>query len=250
MIGGSGYYASASAYSQDNLPETTSALPVVVSDVYAVQPNPANTLPVVVSDVYSVPANQANTLPVVVSDVYSVSANQANTTPGEIVVGDIYEVLKPYAETVVRLINAERAREGLAPLSVHPGLTSGASTRARECHCMPLQQYINHNRPNGKVWHTVFIEADLPTPSYGWAGENVARGYPTAAEAVSAWMASPSHRANIMTPEWVITGVGINRNSWYTVDVVQWFGSKPLSDALGERAGIINPKPCANAPER
>lgn len=40
------------------------------------------------------------------------------------------------------------------------------------------------------------------------AAENVAAGQPTPRDVVDAWMASDSHRANIMNPDFVDIGIG------------------------------------------
>jgi uncharacterized protein YkwD len=48
-----------------------------------------------------------------------------------------------------------------------------------------------------------------------WAiGENVARGYTSVSGVVSAWMASPSHRTNILNPKFVHAGLGRSGSYW------------------------------------
>ena len=51
------------------------------------------------------------------------------------------------------------------------------------------------------------------------AGENIASGQKTPAEVVAAWMNSPGHRANILSPTYNQLGVGLatsksGKNYW------------------------------------
>jgi len=70
------------------------------------------------------------------------------------------------------------------------------------------------------------MEDRLNAAGYRWqsAGENIAAGYSTAAQAMSGWMDSPDHRANILNTGFTELGTG------YAVDAsgrpyyVQVFG--------------------------
>lgn len=57
-------------------------------------------------------------------------------------------------------------------------------------------------------------------------GENIAYGYPTAKSVVRAWMASPGHRANILTRRYRQIGVGAARDSHGVMWVSQVFGRR------------------------
>lgn len=85
---------------------------------------------------------------------------------------------------IVSDINEVRVENGLSPLSVDESLAHCAEVRASEC-----AEVWSHTRPDGTEWWTV------DGLSYG---ENLARGFSTDEEVVEAWMASPSHRANIL----------------------------------------------------
>jgi uncharacterized protein YkwD len=70
---------------------------------------------------------------------------------------------------------------------------------------MAAKRYFNHKEPNGSV------PADRATRAgYRWrqVGENIASGQRTVAEAVSGWLDSPGHCANIMNPAFTETGAG------------------------------------------
>lgn len=111
----------------------------------------------------------------------------------------------PYVEQVVALVNAERAKEGLAPLSVDTQVQAAAQVRAVEC-----EQSFSHTRPNGSSFSTALKEQNV---SYRRAGENIAWGQRSPEEVVNAWMNSSGHRANIMNPNFTKIGVGYHQNT-------------------------------------
>lgn len=85
---------------------------------------------------------------------------------------------------VYDLVNEYRAENGLGALVVDESLSGGATIRARES-----SEVWSHTRPDGSDWWTV------DTRLYG---ENLGYGYDTASELVNAWIASPSHNANLL----------------------------------------------------
>ena len=97
---------------------------------------------------------------------------------------------KSYTQQVVDLVNAERAKEGLSPLTIDPKVEKAATVRANE-----IQSNFDHTRPNGSSFSTALTEQGV---NYRGAGENIAWGQRTPQEVVTAWMNSPGHRANIM----------------------------------------------------
>ncbi len=110
-----------------------------------------------------------------------------------------------YIEQVVKLVNIERAKEGLAPLSVDENVQAAAQVRAVEC-----EQSFSHTRPNGSSFSTALKEQNV---SYRRAGENIAWGQRSPEEVVTAWMNSSGHRANIMNANYTKIGVGYYQNA-------------------------------------
>lgn len=106
-----------------------------------------------------------------------------------------------YANQVLQLVNQERAKEGLKPLTSTPELQAAATKRAQE-----TVQSFSHTRPNGTQWSTVLKEYNVPNMR---SGENIAMGQRTPQEVVTAWMNSPGHRANIMNGSFGRLGVGV-----------------------------------------
>ena len=112
---------------------------------------------------------------------------------------------------VIRLVNAERAKQGLPALSTNRTINGAAQVRALE-----LPTLFSHNRPDGRSCFTALSEAGI---RYGAAGENIARGYPTPAAVVEGWMNSPGHRANILNENFTTIGVGYYEPGRYWVQM-------------------------------
>ena len=105
-----------------------------------------------------------------------------------------------YAVEVVRLVNEERAKQGLSALRMDAGVTAAAQVRARE-----IVSTFSHTRPDGRKCFTALDEAGV---RYRGAGENIAYGQSSPAAVVNAWMNSPGHRANILNANFTTIGVG------------------------------------------
>lgn len=116
---------------------------------------------------------------------------------------------------VLSLVNAERKKEGLSPLTWNDQVAKAASVRATE-----IQTSFSHTRPNGSNFATVLRENGV---TYRGAGENIAWGQKTPEQVVNAWMNSPGHRANIMNKNFTGIGVGYVQNASGTPYWVQLF---------------------------
>lgn len=110
-----------------------------------------------------------------------------------------------YIEQVVNLVNIERAKEGLAPLTIDKNVQRAAQVRAEE-----IVTSFSHTRPNGSSFSTALAEQNV---SYRRAGENIAWGQRSPEEVVNAWMNSAGHRANIMNSSFTKIGVGYYQNA-------------------------------------
>lgn len=110
-----------------------------------------------------------------------------------------------FIKEVVDLVNAERAKEGLKPLTIDTKVQAAAQIRAKEC-----EQSFSHTRPNGSSFATALKEQNV---SYRSAGENIAWGQRSPEAVMNAWMNSQGHRANIMNPNFTTIGVGYYQNA-------------------------------------
>lgn len=115
-----------------------------------------------------------------------------------------------YASEVLRLVNEERAKEGLAALTTNTPLINAANKRAEE-----TVKSFSHTRPNGTNFSTALAEYGV---DYRTAGENIAYGQKTPQEVVTAWMNSPGHRANIMNSKFNKIGIGVHQSN----GVIYW----------------------------
>ena len=134
------------------------------------------------------------------------------------------------AAEVVRLVNVERAKEGLAPLGTYDSLTKAAQIRAPE-----IVTLFSHDRPDGTSCFTAMDQTGAKKGAYTW-GENIAAGNATAAATVEQWMNSPGHRANILNAKFTHIGVGYQHSagSTYGHYWVQMFtGTSSVPDSPG-----------------
>ena len=126
---------------------------------------------------------------------------------------------------VLDLTNKARTAQGENALSLNEQLNQAALAKAVD---MFNDQYWSHNSPSGKTpW--VFVRG--VGYKYSAAGENLARDFGDAPSMVNAWMASPSHKANILQDKYKDIGIAVvdgKLNGIETTLVVQLFG-KPTA---------------------
>ncbi len=103
-------------------------------------------------------------------------------------------------QQALAIVNNKRASAGLGELEWNNGLEAAAQVRAQEC-----TQAFSHTRPNGTDWWTV--------NSNIMYGENLAYNYSNANSVVDAWMASPTHAANIMNGGYEPIGMAAYQSS-------------------------------------
>ncbi|WP_049945430.1 CAP domain-containing protein [Butyrivibrio sp. AC2005] len=109
------------------------------------------------------------------------------------------------AQAAFALVNQKRAAAGLGQLSWSDALTQAALVRAQE-----IVGTFSHNRPNGTAWYTVNSNIMF--------GENLAKLYNSGDSVVNAWMASPTHAANIMEAGFNTVGIAVyqaENGNWY-----------------------------------
>jgi uncharacterized protein YkwD/uncharacterized membrane protein required for colicin V production len=114
------------------------------------------------------------------------------------------------------LVNAERAKVGVAPLAVNAQLVAVARAHSTD---MYLRKYFSHVTPEGLSPADRLDKAGI---SYLDAGENLAYA-PDLATAHTGLMNSPGHRANILDPAFHHVGIGIISTTNYGIMVTQDF---------------------------
>lgn len=127
-------------------------------------------------------------------------------------------------EGIIRLTNLKREELGLPPLSNSPLLNEVAQRKAAD---MFAFNYWAHVSPSGRDPWSFFKEVGY---RYIYAGENLARDFMDSSSVVEAWMNSPTHRDNIVNPNYKEIGVAVvngTLNGVETTLVVQVFGTPP-----------------------
>lgn len=120
--------------------------------------------------------------------------------------------LSAQEQEVVRLVNIERQKAGLSPLSVSNKLSDVARLKSKD---MADNRYFSHTSP---TYGSPFDMMKQFGISYRTAGENIAKGYLSAESVVNGWMNSSGHRANILNPSFGTIGVG----AYKTGNTIYW----------------------------
>lgn len=125
-------------------------------------------------------------------------------------------------EELLNLTNAKRQEAGLAPLNLNTQLSQAAAGKAAD---MFAKGYWAHTSPDGKLPWDFIVGAGY---KYTVAGENLAKNFNDSRGVVDAWMASTTHRENLLKPSYRDIGFAIVNgalNGEETTLVVQMFGA-------------------------
>ena len=146
-----------------------------------------------------------------------IAANPQLRDPNRIYPGDVLTIptlsasVRASEREVVHLVNAERAKYGLAALSEDWELSRVARYKAQD---MRDRHYFDHTSP---TYGSPFDMIRAFGLHYRSAGENIAYGYRTPEAVVQAWMTSSGHRANILNASYTRIGVGYVASGNYWV---------------------------------
>lgn len=122
------------------------------------------------------------------------------------------------AVEILTLINKERSQYNLPPLIQNYTLSIAAEKKLAD---MQNRNYFAHASPSGLMpWD--FMES--ANYNFSFAGENLAQDYLSSAEVVKAWMVSPTHRKNILNPNFQDTAIAIATTDH--ILIVEFFGSR------------------------
>ena len=125
------------------------------------------------------------------------------------------------ASEIVDLTNSERRNGGLTEVQANARLMQAAQLQADQVASLRRLEHV-------------LSDAAYPAPAdrlaaagYTWRayGENLASGQRNASQAVTGWMNSPGHRANIMNSMFTEIGIGYATDSTGRPYYVQVFGT-------------------------
>ncbi len=129
--------------------------------------------------------------------------------------------LKSFEDEVLRLVNEERARNGLQTLKANWQAARVARIKSQD---MINNKYFGHTSP---LYGSPFKMLESYGLRFSAAAENIAKGQRTAQEVMNAWMNSPGHKANILNKSFTELGVGAAKDSNGTLYWTQLF-LKPI----------------------
>lgn len=151
----------------------------------------------------------------VVEENQGAAEEETGKTEEEIAVDSSTEEAK-----MLQLINQERAKAGVAPLTMDSRLVKAARMKSQD---MIAKNYFDHTSPTYGNPFTMMTNLGI---AYGYAGENLA-GNPSLEGAHESLMGSPGHRKNILNPHYTHAGIGIIEGGPYGKMFTQLFISKP-----------------------
>ena len=116
---------------------------------------------------------------------------------------------------LVRETNTIRALHDLMPLKENPTLNLVASDK---CQDMVKRNYFEHVDPDGKEVYEIFKARGL---EYKIAGENLAYNYNKTLTVIGEWYKSPTHRKNLVEPQFTEVGhaICLDKNYFKIVQV-------------------------------
>ncbi len=123
---------------------------------------------------------------------------------------------------ILRLVNDERKRGGAPALKSSQRLVLASRGHSYD---MALRNYLGHNGPAGDTPAERVRGVGVDSAALG---ENIYMDRDTdraklAERAVKGWLNSPEHRANMLSPDFATTGVGIARAADGTAYITQDF---------------------------
>jgi uncharacterized protein YkwD len=155
----------------------------------------------------------------------------------------------PYDKTVLDLQylhNMIRAQSGCPPLRLNVALCAAAQVHAK---WMALNRNMSHQERPGTPG---FLDVDffdrawsLKYP-FGGGGENIAAGQTDAASVVNSWVNSPPHLENIVNPQYVDVGFGVEQDDYGNR---YWCAVFAYPNQVAERMKIRAWKYVCHAPE-
>lgn len=147
-------------------------------------------------------------------------------------------------QRVIEETNSTRISRGLSPLKENAKLTEAAQKKAQD---MVEKGYWAHISPTGQTpWDFMRGEGY----SYSIAGENLARDFSDVGSMIAAWLASPSHKENLLNKDYAEIGIGVAQGQVGgrdTLFVIQMFATPAPTIIPLAREKTEQPKPPAGS---
>lgn len=106
------------------------------------------------------------------------------------------------SQKILKLINEVRQEYGRKDLSLHEVLVQSALGKAMD---MKEKEYFSHQSPQQKK----IVDFVPDSYHYYLLGENLAFGFQSEEALVEAFLKSPTHRSNLLDPDYLDIGIGV-----------------------------------------
>lgn len=130
---------------------------------------------------------------------------------------------------LVDLANKDRLEENVSVLTINPVLVEAAQKKAND---MAEKSYFAHTSPEGRTPWYWFGQVGY---NYVYAGENLAVNFTESVDVHEAWLASPTHRKNILDQRFTEIGIATAEGFYKgrkATFVVQMFGKPRFATAV------------------
>ncbi|MDB5204510.1 MAG: hypothetical protein JWP09_538 [Candidatus Taylorbacteria bacterium] len=136
-----------------------------------------------------------------------------------------------FPNALVAFTNDVREGKNIAPLKENDTLAKAAQIKAND---MAARGYFSHYTPEGLPPWTFISQAGY---QYSHAGENLAVNFVDSKDVVDAWVASPTHYANLIKDEYKEIGIATAEGNYQgkkTIFIVEFFGTpkSPSSESI------------------
>lgn len=143
---------------------------------------------------------------------------------------------------LLTLTNDDRAANDIPVVSENDQLTQAAQDVAND---MATKGYFAHVSPSGMTPWNWLAQVGY---KYQYAGENLAVNFTDSSAVESAWMASPTHHANIVKPQYTQMGIGVANGTYQGKDatfVVSFFGTPESASSQSQEPVAVASAPKA-----
>ncbi|MFA5777633.1 MAG: CAP domain-containing protein [Parcubacteria group bacterium] len=140
-------------------------------------------------------------------------------------------------DSIIQLVNKSRTEDNVEALSENENLDQVAKDKLDD---MIKNNYFAHTSPSGITPWSWFEKNKY---DYKYAGENLALGFSSVESEHQAWMNSPTHKKNILNPNYKEIGVAVGKgiiDNNLVILAVQEFGSRAESGVIKEEENNLS----------
>lgn len=148
--------------------------------------------------------------------INEVEEQKAATTNSEVIEEEYFSNLTEDENELLAMINLERTKNNLPEFKIDEAIQNVAKTKAQD---LVKNNYFSHISPTYGTPFEMLRDFNI---TYKTASENIA-GNSNIKSAFDAWMASDSHKNNILSNEYNYTGLAVENSIAYGKIIVELF---------------------------